>query len=291
MVTRRVVLVSAVALLALASPAFGAQAPATTAVNDTAVNDTANNGTTSNTTATSNVSLGAEISGFMQASAAETNDSVDDELWQEDYEDTNESDRTKAITDRSKSLERRLQQLRNQSAQLTARYENGTLSGTAYRARASALSGRITALERALDETTTRAISIGANTTDLDRIQARAKNLSRQSVATAARNISTVGPPPQANANPDDPPDDRTSPPETATNGSERNPANTTATESANETRQSTNSRSAGDQSASDDSNDGQSSDNADSNQSSSGPDDTGRSDGNGRGTSARTPN
>jgi hypothetical protein len=185
-----------VALVAV--PVFGAVggiAPASdgaSAVQTNGTNDTA-----------SNVSIGARISSFMQASSAETDSSVEAGMWAAKYNQSEESERPAVVQSRIDRLERRSERLRERMADLQAKHENGTMPRVAYRARASRLTAELNALDESINETDERARAVGVNTSQLDQLRTQARNLSGQEVAAVARDLG-VGRPDHAG-----PPEDR----------------------------------------------------------------------------------
>ncbi|WP_424017896.1 hypothetical protein ACOZ4N_18805 [Halorientalis pallida] len=211
-----VAVVVGVALVAV--PVFGAVggiAPASDGASAVQTNET-------NETA-SNVSIGARISSFMQASSAETDSSVEAGMWAAKFNRSDEGQRPAVVQSRIDRLERRSERLRERMSTLQAKYENGTIPRVAYRAQASRLTAELDALGESINETGERARAVGVNTTQLDRLRTQARNLSGQEVAAVARELG-VGRPdhagPPADRGPDDagPPDDRgpgqTGPPE-----------------------------------------------------------------------------
>ncbi|MEF8783799.1 MAG: hypothetical protein V5A39_12635, partial [Haloarculaceae archaeon] len=166
--------------------------------------------------------FGQQITSFAQASAVDANASADQGMWAAGLNsESNDTDGAEeAVTDRAETLEHRLARLENQSAALQAQHRNGTISETAYTARASALRVRVANLREAVTETDRAARRVGVNVTKLDDIRDAAFNMSGPEVAEIARNITDVprGPPDEVPSNPPDdagPPDDQdTGPPD-----------------------------------------------------------------------------
>jgi len=169
-------------------------------------------------------SFGAQITSFMQASAADVNGSVEAGVWQASVDQS--ADPASEIKDRAEVLERRLESIQNRSEMLAAQRSNGTLSKVEYVARASALRGRIGALRSAIEKTDRTASRRGVNVTELDRLRAQAANATSPEVAGLARNISDpAGGPPAGVGN--GPPDNRsTGPPEDRPDNGEGNQGN-----------------------------------------------------------------
>ncbi|MFB6206878.1 MAG: hypothetical protein ABEJ05_10180 [Haloglomus sp.] len=157
--------------------------------------------TQTNETDQSVASLGAQISSFMQASAAEANGSVQSGMWRAEFNATNETARDRLIERRINRIERQLERLQNRMTALERAYENGTLPEVAYTAQASHLVARIDSLQDAINDTEAAAMRAGVNTTQLDRLREMAANATGHEVAQVARNLSVVtprGPPPNA---------------------------------------------------------------------------------------------
>lgn len=134
--------------------------------------------------------MGAQISSFMGASAAEANGSVENGMFSASFNASGETNRTAVVERRTGVLERRLERLRSQKAALIADRENMTRA--AYVARMSALSGRIEALQESVNQTATFAAGVDANVSRLDRLGTKARNLTGPEIAELARN-GTVG--------------------------------------------------------------------------------------------------
>src|SRR6056297_2463622 len=125
-----VLLVAAGAVLAVA-PAAGSTASdgATGPAAALAANET-------NESSSGGVSLGTQISSFMQASSAEVNGSIDAGMWRAEFNASNGSQRDRVVENRIRTLDRRLDRLEARMADLEARHENGTLPEVAYVAQA-----------------------------------------------------------------------------------------------------------------------------------------------------------
>ncbi len=222
-------LVVTVALALVAVPvlgAVGAPAPATDAApaQTTDENETDRNGTEG---------LGARIGAFMQANSADTESAVEEGMWQARYNATGEAERADLVSARVDRLDRRGDRLRDRMAALQARYESGEIPRVAYVAQASRLAEELNALDESVNRTEDRARAVGVNTSRLDAIRDRAREMRGQEVAAVARNLSVVrpgnagppgdvGPPGDAEDRPDGP--DVTGPPRNVTDGSDRGP-------------------------------------------------------------------
>jgi hypothetical protein len=163
------------------APATGGQQPAADGADATAQNS-------------SNASMGAEVSAFMQASASDANASVDEGMFAAEWNQSNAS--ADALVDRrANALESRIAALQNQKERLLAKQDQ--LNEVAYTARMSALAARIDALQNAIDSTSARAERAGVNTTRLNELRSNASELAGPEVAAVARNLSVGvrGPP------------------------------------------------------------------------------------------------
>ncbi|MEA5385947.1 hypothetical protein VB779_01695 [Haloarculaceae archaeon H-GB11] len=167
----------------MSSPALAASATAGPG-NETAVNSTA---------------FGTELSAFMQANAGESEDAVDDGLWEANHE----SNGTTNVAARTETLSRRLQRLQSQSQRLESRHENGSMSEVAYRAQASRIAAKLDALHRAVNDTETRAAAANRTVSNLSGIRTEATELGNGDIAAATSGLQSVrkgktGPPESA---------------------------------------------------------------------------------------------
>ncbi|MEF8778067.1 MAG: hypothetical protein V5A36_04060, partial [Natronomonas sp.] len=135
-----------------------------------------------------NASFGAAVSSFMQASEAEAEDELDDEMFEAAL------NRTSAPEERRALLKERQQRLEERNRELQTRHE--ALDG-ATNVRGHAIATRIAVganrLERSVNRTEQPAAEVGMNTTELDTIRSSARELRGQEVADLARGFA--GPP------------------------------------------------------------------------------------------------
>jgi hypothetical protein len=166
------------AVLVAAVPAVGLGAPATHQVG---TNDTG--------------TFGQQIASFMQASAADADQSAERGMWQVRVNAS--TDRAGEVTDRARALEERLQRLQNRSQRLAAEYGNGVASDVAYTARASAVRAQIANLRESINRTERTAAAAGVSDARLDRLRRQAHNTTGPQVAAFARAIADPprGPP------------------------------------------------------------------------------------------------
>lgn len=205
-----------------------------------------------NESSSEGVSLGTQISSFMQASSAQANGSVDAGMWKAEFNASDGSKKTAVVEHRIETLERRQDRLEARLADLEAKHENGTLPEVAYLAQATHLTGKIDSLQGAINDTETAATSVGVNDTRLERLRTEASNMSGRQAAQAARRLPVVssaglghrGPPEHAGppANPGNqenggPPADGAKPgrPDDAGNGAAGPQTNGTAADNASE--------------------------------------------------------
>jgi len=139
-------------------------------------------------------SLGADISSFMQSSAAEADGAVETGMWSAAYDATeNRSVRVELIERRTGDLRAELGELRDRKQELADAREAGQLSDVAYRARVGRIVGQINALESALDATETRARQVNAGVENVTALRTEADELAGPEIAAVARNLSGVG--------------------------------------------------------------------------------------------------
>lgn len=136
-------------------------------------------------------SVGAQVSSFMQATAADANGTVDSGMWEAAFNDTD--DPGQAVSQRADALEKRLAALERQSEALEAARANGSVSGVAYTARASAIHARLANLRAAVNQTQTTATRHGVNDTKLAELREAAGNATGPQIAAIARNLTNAG--------------------------------------------------------------------------------------------------
>lgn len=216
---RHAVVVVCVALAMVVSPTIVAQETPTPTENTTNESETAG--------------MGTQLTAFLQSSSAAANDSVENGMWQARFDQANASVRAQLVTDRTGSLESRLDQLRAQNETLQTQYENGSLTQSAYVAQQSQLNARIDALRTAINDTDEAAQAAGVNDSRLGTLRGNANNLTGQQVAGVATGLGG-GPPGtvsgQGSPNGTGPPDE-TGPPSNQTQGGPSNDTGTNTTD------------------------------------------------------------
>lgn len=181
-----------VALLAVAAAVVVAPAVGTVG---TATLQSGNGSDNASDAGASEASLGAQLSGFMQASSADADGSVDTSMWAAQYNDTNGSAKQRLVKNRVTRLDGRLDRLEARMTALEAAHENGTLPEPAYVAQASHLTARIDALKTAINQTDAAAAQAGVEDSRLDRLRQNASELSGREVAEVARGLPVITPP------------------------------------------------------------------------------------------------
>lgn len=150
--------------------------------------------------------LGAQVSSFAQASAADANGSVDTTMWEAAVNESDDPE--EEVDNRTEALLNRLERLQNKSAALEEMLENGTISQQVYDARASAIRTQIENVRYAINHTeeTANRTGVAVNETKLNQLRTQASNMTGPEVSALARNITDAprGPPGDRG-----PPDDR----------------------------------------------------------------------------------
>lgn len=139
----------------------------------------------------SNASLGASVSGFMQASAADAEGEVEDGMFNARFDNATANQRADLVRARADTLEQRLDRLREQRAELL-NSTDGEEPSVADRAKAARLSARIDALEESINTTSDAAERAGVDLEQLDELRANASGLTGPEVAELARGLAGV---------------------------------------------------------------------------------------------------
>ncbi|MFB6311827.1 MAG: hypothetical protein ABEH64_11690 [Salinirussus sp.] len=138
--------------------------------------------------------FGAQISAFMQSSAADADASVEQGMWNASLDRS--ASPAESVERRADRLQSALHRLENRTSALTKAHANGTLTGVEYTARASAIRAQIRNLRAAIEETDSTAKRHGVNETALAELREAAGSLDGPAVSRIARNISDAGPGP-----------------------------------------------------------------------------------------------
>ena len=211
MVSRQTLIVVGVVLIATLSVVVPAVS-ASEAAGDGAFSTVASEGVDASTAATLTVAsaqtnetsdpgnesaFGTEMTAFMQSNAAQTEDTVENGMWEAAFQRANESAQARLATARVGTMNDRMTALVEQKERLQERYRNGTLSHSEYVRAASELHGRIAALKSGTNGTANAAERAGLNRTALETLRTQAKNMSGPDIAGVARGLTTGerGPP------------------------------------------------------------------------------------------------
>lgn len=143
--------------------------------------------------ATTNESLGTEISSFMQVSSAEAQGAVETGMWVAEYNATgNQSAKRSLVDDKVTTLGKKLDSLQQEKQAIIDAYRNEKLTRMEYHAQMSGIVGRIQAVQQAINETEPRARAVGANVRAVEALGERANATIGPEVATVARSLGSV---------------------------------------------------------------------------------------------------
>ncbi len=148
----RVALVTVLVVVGVAAPA----ATVTAQVESAVVEPTpaaADPGNASEANGTSNASLGASVSAFMQSNSERASHAVDQGMWSAAFERSDRARKQTLAESHAGTLGERLDALAEQRQELVAAYRNGSIGKVAFQARMSALGERYRALNRSVDDT------------------------------------------------------------------------------------------------------------------------------------------
>lgn len=157
------------------------------------------------------------VSTFMQASAADAQNAVDEGMFDAKYENADNESRAEIVTERTDELEDRLATLEAEREAL--REQRDEISHGQYQSRMARLTVEIAGLERAIEQTRPRAAEVGVGEKRLEMLKQNASELSGPEIAEMARGI-----PGHDRVPGQGPPDDRETGP--GNDGKESNPEN-----------------------------------------------------------------
>ncbi|PSQ23070.1 hypothetical protein BRD04_03725 [Halobacteriales archaeon QS_9_67_17] len=172
-----VVVALAVALATVGPGAVGAVTSGPTAERPAAPPD---NGT-------ENASMGASISGFMQASAADAEGEVDNEVFRARMDDASNESQRALVAERTETLQAQLERLREQRRAILTQEGNLTVAD---RAKAARLTAEINSLRRGINTTDQAASAAGINEPSLDQLRRNASDLNGSEVSDIAGDIA-----------------------------------------------------------------------------------------------------
>lgn len=182
----------------------------------------------SNQSETENASVGT----LMQANAADTENTVESEMFDAAYETADNDSRAAIVSDRTAELADQVSALETERD--TLRDERENLSPGEYRSRMAKLTVEIASLERSIDKTERRASEVGVNETELEELRGDARTIRRNASADAgpgtaavARGLSNSSKSPGIDAGP---PDDRGPAAGDGQSGTDETPGNSGAT-------------------------------------------------------------
>lgn len=140
-------------------------------------------------------SMGAEVSSFMQANAADVSEGVDNGMFEGAYENAGAEDRKEIVADRTRQLENKYEQLERNYERLEERKEE--MNPVAYEAQLTRITVRLSALEESVNETVARANEEEVATDSLNEVRERTHATTEPEVTTAAEEIVGIDPPGQ----------------------------------------------------------------------------------------------
>ncbi|MDQ2050106.1 hypothetical protein RBH26_06370 [Natronolimnohabitans sp. A-GB9] len=146
-------------------------------------------------TAESNGEPNASVSAHMQASAADTETTVESELFDAQYERADNDSQVAMIADRTGDLEDRLDAL--EAERETLREQDDDLHRGEYQSRMATLTVEIRSLEREIEHTERRANHHGVDVDGLEELRENAAELDGPDVAAMARGLGVDGAPGQ----------------------------------------------------------------------------------------------
>ncbi|WP_143416397.1 coiled-coil domain-containing protein [Halobacterium hubeiense] len=202
-----VLLVTALLVVGAAAPMAVATAADGSAAADAVVTqeEDAANGTDNET----ETAPGARLAGVVGVQGAEVEGEVERRAFGQQVAAANSNaSKASVVANQTKSLNQRLEELRERKQELETAHKNENISRGRYRAEMAGLSARISTLQAMSNETAEEARSLpddeleahGVNVSALDRLQTSASNLSGPEVAAIARDIA--GPPGNRSAGP-----------------------------------------------------------------------------------------
>jgi hypothetical protein len=203
-----VLLVTALLVVGAAAPmAVAASAADGSAAADAVVTqeEDAANGTDNET----ETAPGARLAGVVGVQGAEVEGEVEQRSLRERLRAANSNaSKASVVANQTRTLDQRLEELRERKQELEAARDNGTIPPGRYRGEVAGLAARISTLQAMSNETADTARSLpdneleahGVNVSALDRLRTSASNLSGPEVAAIARSIA--GPPGNRSAGP-----------------------------------------------------------------------------------------
>ena len=152
---------------------------------------------------------GARLAGVVGVQGAEVEGEVERRAFGQQVAAANSNaSKASVVANQTKSLDQRLEELRERKQELETAHKNETISPGRYRAEMAGLAARISTLQAMSNETVEEARGLpaealeahGVNASAIDRLRTSASNLSGPEVAAIARSIA--GPPGNRSAGP-----------------------------------------------------------------------------------------
>lgn len=146
-----------------------------------------------------NVTVGQEVSAFMQSAEANAHGEVENGMFDARMESANASERAAVVEERTDEIAARVDAIEERIEELRANRTD--VNPVAYRAQMSAAAAQLAAVRESANRTATHAERVGVDTTRLETLRNNASELTGQEVAAIARSLAGVmgrGPPDHA---------------------------------------------------------------------------------------------
>lgn len=132
----------------------------------------------------------ASVGTLMQASATDTESTVESGMFDAAYENADNESRADIVRDRTTDLEAQFTALEAERAELRDQREN--LSRGAYQSRMAKLTVEIASLERSIERTERRAAAVGVDESRLADLRGNATAIREQAAAKAGPGLAAV---------------------------------------------------------------------------------------------------
>lgn len=140
-----------------------------------------------------NSTLGAEISSFMQVSTSQAEGSVDTGLWVARFNQTkNKSAQQALVRHRVDDMQKQLSDLRDRKQTLVTKYKNDRISQLRYQSEMSKLVGEISSLQHSIAATHPRAVTVGAQVNELNKLNKQSKTVGGPEAREIAKSMHGV---------------------------------------------------------------------------------------------------
>ncbi|ELY58987.1 hypothetical protein [Natronolimnohabitans innermongolicus] len=140
----------------------------------------------------SHADANASVTGFMQSSATDAENTVESGMFDATYNGSDDERRAELVRERTDDLEERLERLEAERETLTESSDEDDLHPGKYQSQLAQLTVEIRSLEREIDRTEQRAAETGVDTERLDNLRANASDLEGPEVAAMARGLAGV---------------------------------------------------------------------------------------------------